>query len=233
VLRHTAGALRRIILLPLVVAAAALVPAAAGAHAGNPNFESVIRSVTPSIKGFSVAVLNGDDRLEAINQSDRTVVLEGYGGEPYLRMRPHGGDVDVNTRSEAYYLNQGRFEGVPIPASADNRAAPVWKTLERDGRYQFHDHRIHWMSRTDPKQVRDRSRRTKILDWRVPIRSAGQTGAVAGTLFWRGKQDSSAPVGAYIGLGALIVLGAALVVVTRRRRAAAGGVSEDGADEAW
>ena len=61
---------RRIILAPALAAlAAALLATSAFAHAGNPNYESLVDGVTPSIPGFSVVVLNGDDRLEVVNHS--------------------------------------------------------------------------------------------------------------------------------------------------------------------
>jgi len=203
----------------LAVLAAALAAPPALAHEGSPDYESLVRAVAPSIPGFAVEVLNGDDRLEARNSGSATVTIEGYNGEPYLRMRP-GAIVEVNMRSPAHYLNQDRFLGAKVPASADPDAAPRWKVVARTGRYEFHDHRMHWMAKRVPEQVADRSRRTKVFDWSVPLRAQGTTGAIRGELFWRGS-GTGAPVGAFVALAAIMLLGGAFVVLVRRRRAAA------------
>jgi hypothetical protein len=225
---------RTIRVAALSALATVLLTASAFAHAGNPNFESLVEGVTPSIKGFSVVVLNGDDRLEAVNNSSQTITIDGYDKEPYVRMAPDG-TVSVNLRSPAYYLNNDRSGTSPIPASADPKAAPQWKVVANDGRFQFHDHRIHWMAKGDPQQVKDKSARTKVVDWKVPLHAAGTDGAIDGTLFWRGSTGGP-PAGAFVALALFVVLGAATVVLVRRRRrnadgdaATAGGPRE----EAW
>jgi hypothetical protein len=218
----------------LCALAASATPAVA--HEGNPNYESLVRGVTPQIPGFAVTVLNGDDRLEVRNTGPKTVTIEGYDEEPYLRLFPDG-RVEVNLRSPAYHLNQERFTGAPVPDSADAKAAPQWKVVARTGRYEFHDHRMHWMAKSVPEQVRDRSQRSKVFDWSVPLRTGTATGAIRGELFWRGS-DGGAPVGAFGALGALVLLGGAAVVIVRRRRRAADGRSGDATtatarEEAW
>ena len=210
-----------------VLAAAALYALVAGitatpafAHAGNPDYESLVRGITPQIPGFSVAVLNGDDRLEVENSGRRTVTIYGYNRspkDPYIRLSP-GGKIEVNLRSPAYYLNQERFSGAHVPDSADPKAPPQWKVVERTGRYEFHDHRMHWMSKSVPPQVADTSKRTKIVAWNVPLSAQGTPGAITGELFWRGS-GPAVPVGAFIALGVIVLLGIASVVVVRRRRA--------------
>lgn len=208
---------RRIALAAALCVLAAGSTAASGfAHSGNPNYESLVRGVTPQIPGFTVAVLNGDDRLEAQNSGASTVTIDGYNQEPYIRMSP-GGKVEVNLRSPAYYLNQDRFYGAKVPESADPKLAPQWKVVGRTGRYEFHDHRMHFMSKSVPSQVKDESKRTKVFDWNVPLRADGTTGQITGQLFWRGA-GGGPPPGAFVGLGALVLLGAATVVVVRRRR---------------
>lgn len=215
---------RRIALAVALCALATGIPAAAAlAHEGNPDYESLVDAVTPAIPGFKVQVLNGDDRLEVENAGTSVVTIDGYSKEPYIRMSP-GGKVEVNLRSPAYYLNQDRFYGAKPPASANAKAArasPRWSTVAQTGRYEFHDHRMHWMAKSVPQQVTDRSKRTKISDWTVPVHAAGATGAISGSLFWRGAEPG-APVGAYVAFAAFLLLsGAAVIVVRRRRRHAA------------
>ena len=215
---------RRIACAAALCALAAGIPATSAlAHEGNPNYESLVTGVTPQVPGFRVQVLNGDDRLEVENGGSRTVTIEGYNRDPYIRMSP-GGTVAVNLRSPAYYLNQDRFYGTKVPASANAKAAratPQWSVVTRTGRYEFHDHRMHWMAKSVPQQVADKAKRTKIVDWQVPVHAAGAAGSISGSLFWRGAEPG-APIGAYIGFGAIALLGAAAVVIVRRRRAVAG-----------
>jgi hypothetical protein len=213
-----------------VVAAALFgvaVPAAL-AHQGNPNFRSQIRSLTPAVNGIDVRVVNLDDSLELVNRSGRTVIVEGYRGEPYVRIDGDG-TVAVNRRSPSYYLNDDRYaEGVSVPASATPRASPAWQTVDRTGRFTWHDHRIHWMAHTVPPQVKDEGKGTKVFDWMVPLSVGGQPARLAGTLVWVGRPDGGFPVAAGIALGAAVLGGVLLVAVVRRRRRGAGS-----AKEAW
>jgi hypothetical protein len=226
---------RRTLAAAAFVALAALITAtSAFAHAGNPNYESLVRGVTPSMPGFSVQVLSGDDRLAVVNRGTSVVTIDGYNREPYVRMSPNG-TVEVNTKSPALYLNQDRTNTAAVPPSADPKAAPVWKVVERTGRYEFHDHRMHWMGTSVPEQVKDKSKRTKVFDWKVPIRAGGAPAAIDGELFWRGSAGGP-PAGAFAGLALIVLLGGAAVLVARRRRAAAAdGPAADvpAREEAW
>ena len=205
----------------------------ASAHAGNPNYESVVRTVTPTIPGFAVDVLNGDDRLEVANRGTSVVTIDGYDHEPYVRMSPDG-TVAVNTKSPALYLNADARTTGTVPPFADATAPPQWKVVEHTGRYEFHDHRMHWMGTSTPAQVKDKAKRTKVFDWNVPIRTAAVTGAIRGQLFWRGSAGGP-PAAAFVGLALIVLLGGAAVVVVRRRRAAEGGPAVTAAprEEAW
>src|SRR3954452_12173786 len=110
---------RRMLLAPALAAlVAAALTSSAFAHAGNPNYESLVNGVTPAIKGFSVVVLNGDDRLEAVNKSSEPITIDGYSKEPYVLMEADG-TVSVNVHSPAYYLNDDRDGTAPIPPTAD------------------------------------------------------------------------------------------------------------------
>jgi hypothetical protein len=217
-----------------VAAAAALLalvaaPTAA-AHQGNPNFRSVVDGVTPPVAGIRLQVLNFDDRLELQNTSRQTVVVQGYNGEAYARVLADG-TVEVNRRSPAYYLDQDRLADVTVPKSADPSAPPQWQVVDRTGRLEWHDHRIHWMGTGLPPQVKDPAKRTRVFAWKVPIRVGATTGAIAGTLFYQPRPGGGAPVGAIAALVALVLLGAASVVIVRRRRS--GGGEGVVGSEAW
>ena len=198
------------------------------AHEGNPNYKSEVREVAPALQGLEAQVLNGDDRIVVSYDGAEPLVVEGYRDEPYLRFSPDG-RVEVNRRSPAAYLNQDRYAKVALPAQADHEAAPQWETVADTGRYDWHDHRIHWMGEgTMPPQVEDEGERTKVFDWDIPMAAAGQPLAVRGTLTWLGKEGGGFPLGAALSLGGALLGGAALIVVVRRRRARqpAGAVKE-------
>jgi hypothetical protein len=179
----------------------------------SPDYRSLITSVSPSVPGVS---LQFSDRLQLRNRSGETVTIEGYEDEPYARVQANG-TVEVNKRSPAYFLNQSFFGNVTVPSSASAQAAPQWTLVDRTGQFEWHDHRIHWMSPVLPPQVKDKGKRTLIFDWHVPIAVAGQQGTVAGQLFWT-PDRSSAPVAAIVIGVVIVVLGLLLVLVTRRRR---------------
>ena len=132
------------------------------------------------------------------------------------------GTVSVNLRSPAYYLNGDR-DGDRAGAGLRRRRrrTPQWKVVARDGRYEFHDHRMHWMGKSTPPQVKDTSARTKIVDWKVPLqrRRDGRRDhrdAVLARLERRpagGRVRRARPL--------LVLASAAAVVVVRRRRRAA------------
>ncbi len=202
--------------LAVALVALALTPALAHAHQGNPNFRSTITKVTPAIPGVSLDVLSLDDRLELTNHSDRTVVVGGYNDEPYVRIKPDG-TVQVNRLSPSGYLNADRYAREIAPAFASATAPPQWRTIDKTGRYEWHDHRIHYMAQGVPPQVKDTKVRTKVFDWKVPLTVGTVRGAVAGNLFWQPKDDSGPPVAAIVAFGALLLGGGALVLLVRRR----------------
>ena len=215
----------------VLVACAAIAlaaPATALAHQGNPNYLSEVRGLTPSLRGLSVEVLNRDDRLLLHNTSGRTVVVDGYSGEPYARVRADG-TVEVNTNSEAYYLNQDRFADAPIPKGVDPEKPPVWKALSKTGRFEWHDHRMHYMGKGRPKQVSDPDVRQKVFDWKVPVVIAGRKGSINGDLLWTPLPEDKLPLGAIFAFAGLVIALSIGVFVIRRRRASAGGETA----EAW
>jgi len=183
----------------------------------NYDYRSNITSVTPRVRGLSLEVLEFADRLILTNHTGKTVTVYGYEGEPYARVLADG-TVEVNTDSPAYYLNQSFYAQVSVPASASSRVTPHWVVADRTGRFEWHDHRIHWMSPIPPAQVKDKSKRTLIFNWQVPIRVGTQMGDINGQLFWT-PESSKAPT-AVIVLGvAIVLLGLAFVLFVRRRRA--------------
>jgi hypothetical protein len=244
-------------LLPLAVAAslspalaiatgAAAAPSTASTEASNPindqgssyEYRSYITTVTPGVPGLSFQVLEFADRILMTNHTGRTVTIYGYDGEPYARVLANG-TAEQNVRSPATYLNTNFYAQVTVPPIADASAPPKWEVIDRTGQFEWHDHRIHWMSPIPPTKVKNKSRRTLIFDWAVPISVGTSRGAIDGQLFWT-PESSKAPL-AVIILGVAIVVGGLLFVLFVRRRRAraapAGGAGTPGpggaAQELW
>jgi len=182
-----------------------VLPAAAIAHQSNPNFDSEVRTVTPATKDVSAQILGGDDRVLLADAGGHDVVVFGYSGEPYIWIR-RDRTVLVNQNSPAVYLNQDRYGAVTVPAHASAAAPPLWEKVAGTGTFDWHDHRIHWMSKSIPPSVKDRAKRTKIFAWNVPVKIDGRKGAILGTLYWRGNALDQGP-------GSAATIGFALIVI--------------------
>jgi hypothetical protein len=185
----------------------------------NYDYRSYVTGIAPSVPGVSLQVLEFADRLILTNHSGQTVTVLGYDKEPYGRVLANG-TVQLNTRSPAYYLNQNFYGDVNVPASASSTATPHWTLVDRTGRLEWHDHRIHWMSPVLPPQVKNKAKRTKIFDWQVPIEVGTQQATVNGELFWTPAR-TSAPAAAIPVLVALVLLGVLFELFVRRRRSGA------------
>ena len=199
------------------------------AHDGNPNYRSVVKEVTPAADGANFEILNFDDRVLLHNTSDQDIEIFGYENEPYAEVKADG-TVLVNTNSRAYYLNDDRFGDVAVPANLP--AQPEWKELSKSGRFEWHDHRMHWMLDGDPPQLKDKGEETLIDNWEIPIKVGDQPGQVAGTLTWVPLDSGGLPLGAIFAFAGLIIALSIAVFVIRRRR---GDPSEDRKEpvEAW
>ncbi|HEY5052108.1 MAG TPA: hypothetical protein VII45_01720 [Solirubrobacterales bacterium] len=206
------------------------------ALAVNPNYRSVIEKVTPSVPGISARVRESDDFIELRDRGGHEVTIYGYEREPYARILRNR-TVQVNQRSPATYLDTGFSPTGPVPAKADPKAPPQWKTQSHDGTFTWFDHRTHYLAAGVPTQVKDPSRQTKIFDYEVPLRVDGRKGAIDGTLFWAGDGGASKlPI--VVGGIAVVVTGlAGLALVARRRRGGRGGDDSGGerqpATEVW
>jgi hypothetical protein len=210
-----------------VLALTAAAPTAALAHQGNPNMKSVVRALAPHVDGVSLEVLSGDDRFQLTNRSTKTVLVQGYDREPYARITPDG-TVAVNHNSPAFYLNTDRYGVVTVPKTATAQATPDWHVLDKTGVFEWHDHRMHYMSRDVPPIVKDKSQRTKIFDYDIPIKIGATQGQILGTLWWAPSKDGGAPVGAIVAFLVVLAGGVAAVVLARRRRGPGQGDEEDG-----
>jgi hypothetical protein len=194
----------------------------------NFQYRSNITSITPDVPGLSLQVLEFADRILLSNHTGKTVTIYGYEGEPYARVLANG-TAEQNVRSPATYLNTNFYADVAVPPSASSKAQPRWEVVDRTGQFEWHDHRIHWMSPVPPAKVKDKSKRTLIFNWQVPIEVGARRGAIDGQLFWT-PESSKAPLGVIL-LGIAIAVGGllfALFVRRRRSRAASSGTGGAG-----
>ncbi len=202
------------------------------------DYRSNITTITPTVPGLSVEVLEFADRLLLRNHTGKTVTIYGYEGEPYARVLANG-TAEQNVHAPATYLNTNFYAEVTVPPIATPTATPKWEVVDRTGEFEWHDHRIHWMSPVPPAQVRNKSKRTLIFDWQVPIAVGTAKGAIDGQLFWT-PESSKAPLAVIILGVAIVVAGLVFVLFVRRRRARAtvgggGGTADPGGSpaEAW
>jgi hypothetical protein len=202
----------------IAVLAAVLSPAAAGHGGGGAlGFTSTVGGLRPATTGLELRVLDSDDRLELRNSSGNEVVVLGYDGEPYLRFA--NGAVFRNARSPATYLNDDRYGNVELPAEASAKAEPRWTRVARHEVYEWHDHRIHWMSPILPPQVRRAEDRPHhVFDWDVPLRVDGSPVSIMGSLDYAPPPgDSFNPL---LTIPLLVAALAGVLLWWRRRRTA-------------
>jgi LPXTG-motif cell wall-anchored protein len=206
--------------LALSLCLLALAPATALAHGGNPNYLSTVKAVDPAVEGLRVTVLNRDDRLQVQNTTGKDVVVLGYEDEPYARLKADG-TVEINKNSQAFYLNEDRLGKSAGPAGLTKDTPPRWEPVSGTGRFEWHDHRMHYMGKGTPPQVSDESKPQKIFDWKVPVEVGGTPATITGVLEWT-PQTGGAPVGAIVALAVFVLACIAGVIVVRRRRGRGG-----------
>jgi hypothetical protein len=160
-----------------------LVAPAAQAHfdTAKLGYRSTIEDVEPRMPGIRMKVLYGDDQIWLENRSGKTIVIDGYGDEPYIKFAPAG--IFVNINSPAGFLNQDRYGKATVPKSASPEAAPNWKKLAGGNVWAWHDHRIHFMSPTYPPVISAAPDEPHhVFDWKVPATANGERFVIAGSL---------------------------------------------------
>jgi hypothetical protein len=198
-----------------------------------PNYRTELRALRPAVPGLKLEPAGGDRYLMLRNDTGKTVVVVGYDDDPYLRFRSNR-LVEVNVRSPSKYVNEDRFGTLQPPPSATPGATPKWKRVAGNGSYRWFDHRIHWMEKTLPPQVKNRDKRWKIFDWVVPLRVDDRSVKAAGTLIWVPDSSSGGSPWLIIAIGvAALALVAGGVLVTRRWRPASAPAPEKPRKEAW
>lgn len=214
---------------------------AANAHTRTQETTNLDSRITadPDLPGVTWHVYTGGLLIEVRNDSDEVLVVEGYEGEPYLRIGPDG--VDHNRRSPTTYVNADRVvrrvggrTGVAMPPDVDPTAQPEWIRIDTEPLARWHDHRVHWMSPQPPSFVEAGPVMRTLMrlnlvgvvgragkdagvfqEWSVPVTFAGEPAVVRGEMAWD-DPPSAVP---YLAVAALLVAPALLGL--RRREPAA------------
>ena len=142
------------------------------------------------------------------------------------------GTVEVNTNSEAYYLNDDRYANVDGPEGA-RRDARAGRRSTRPGASSGTTTGCTGWRRATPPQVNDKDARTKIFDYRIPVDDR-RRGAARSPARSSGRRCPAAglPLGAIFAFAAIIIA-LCIAVVAVRRAAGAAGAGERPAAEAW
>jgi hypothetical protein len=194
-----------------------VLPPVGGAHygTGKLGYRSTIRAVKPPMPGLRFKILYGDDQVWLDNRSGKTVVIDGYGGEPYLRFGADG--ISVNVNSPAGYLNQDRYGKSAVPKSASSKARPNWQKLAGGQVWAWHDHRIHYMSTIPPPQIQDAPRKPHhVFNWKVRATENGKPFFITGSLDYKPPPKNGFPVALAIVLATLIGVGMVGLFALRR-----------------
>jgi hypothetical protein len=197
-------------LLAVAIGLVVVTAVPAGADAAGPSdYRSQVTGIVPDVEGVGAEIRGGDAFLEVSVEDGRTVIVEGYQGEPYLRFLPDG-TVERNRLSTATYLNDDRRGAeVVIPPEAQEADAdtpPEWEEVGDGGTYAWHDHRVHWMQDASPGVGRGEQVGGAYDPWRVPIVVDGAPAEIQGTLTY---EPSPSPLPS---LAIAVLSGAAVAV---------------------
>ena len=196
------------------------------AYSASGHFVTKVTAISPTFSGVSAAANPGGGDITVLNEGSVPVVVDGYSGEPFVRIESDG--VWQNKNSPAVYLDQSTTIG-DVPSSAGANLPPVWVKLDSQPKYTWHDHRIHWMSDVlPPAAQQDPGHAHLIKSWTIPISVGGTKGVIQGTLTY----EPSGHITTYITWGAIafVVIGflyIQFVLQPRRMRAAVAAAREE------
>ncbi|MCO5316579.1 MAG: hypothetical protein M9938_10550 [Solirubrobacterales bacterium] len=178
-----------------LLVAGLVLPATAMAHGGPHLYESVVMGVEPPIPGVEVRMIDFDSQVELTNRSGRTVVVEGYEGEPYARIES-GGKVYLNARSPSMAPSNDRLGRTRPTGAEDPDAAPNWILVGSGGRFRWFDRRTQYRRKGLPEAVSDETARTRVWRWQIPLTIGQSPAVVEGELFWLGRRQF--PTGVFL-----------------------------------
>jgi hypothetical protein len=129
--------------------------------------------VTPGVRA---RVLDGDRKLELTVDPPRTVIVRGYGDEPFLRFSRRGAEVNLDSPTAVADKLTPRG-AIPVMSLT---APPRWSLLTSGHRLTWHDHRL------GPRPGGGTAVRG-VAEWSIPIVVDGSPRRIEGELWRAGK----------------------------------------------
>ncbi len=114
------------------------------------DYRSVLVSVEPATDAVSVDLVGDGTFVELAVERGTEVVVVGDFDKLYLRFDADG-TVAVNVRSPTSVQNASRDGSTVIDGTGSGSTMPPEVNVATDGRYVWHDHRVHWMSPGPPR----------------------------------------------------------------------------------
>lgn len=146
------------------------------------NYRSTVSGVAPATTGVEFAVVGGDAFLEITVAQGHSASINGYSDEPYIRIDTDG-MVWVNDSAPAFYFNQDRYGTTGVPDGVEAENPPSWVLMASDGRYAWHDHRVHWMSFDRPATVAGNVEQS-VFPWTLRVTVDDVETTISGELIW-------------------------------------------------
>ncbi len=151
-----------------VVLAAGATSAASG-HEGDPNIQTVIEGLTPSVSGVTVAIVQGNivPAVSAYDPTRTELEVLGSDGAPFLRLGPGG--TAGNAASPDFYLSQFPSGEASVPKGVRVGAPPRWVALSHRPAWAWFDERVPALGAAPPA-VRARTTATLLRRFTIPMR---------------------------------------------------------------
>jgi hypothetical protein len=144
------------------------------------NTESVIEKISPAVPGGVKIEIVGGDSFVRLTAVGIRAEVPGIENEPYIRINEDG-LVEINDASVTAVFNGDRYGGIDTSLMKPG-PVPKWRTISVEGIAMWHDHRIHWMSPTEPPTIDDKG---TVQPWKIRMTIAGKATVVSGTLYLR------------------------------------------------
>lgn len=162
------------------------------------DFRTTITSISPSVPGLSLDVVENGSRLKLTWRGSGTLVVIGNGGEPYLRLTPQG--VETNQQSPDTYRNKDRRDLTETPEGVTGAEPPRWERTSTSPVAIWHEHRAHWVNLEKPASV------GLVREWEVPLTVDSAPVSVRGTLVYLPGPSALPYVPVLVGALVLAVL---------------------------
>jgi hypothetical protein len=190
-------------------------------------YGSTVTGIQPATPGLTVSVQGRGNTVTLTNTTGKSVVVEGYAGEDYLRFSAAG--VEENSLSLTTKLNQAAAAGTApqgVKFSGQGKPQPAkWQSIAQGNSYTWHDYRTRWASsQRPPSVVADPHKAGQVFAWAIELKVDSQPTLVHGAVTWSGTPVVSLKLKIAIAVAVLAVLLLIVMMIQRggRRRNRAG-----------